>query len=51
MQKSWTSRINKDGPSSPLEIKNYDINKEELDHECENLFSDTPIRFIPRDKT
>jgi hypothetical protein len=50
MQDSWTPRI-KDGPSSPTENENYDISKEDLDHECENLFSDTPIRFIPREKS
>lgn len=46
MNDTWTPKITKDGPNSPLEI-----DAEDLDQECENLFSDTPIRFIPRENS
>ena len=44
-----SSRINH-GIVSPIQHDDdhMGITKEELDSECENLFSDTPIRFIPR---
>ena len=50
MNEGWMLKKRAHGPDSPVivESDNYEISKEDLDQECENLFSDTPIRFIPR---